>query len=1162
MIRFLKILFAAALFVVLLVCSSLVLLQTSAGREWVRDAITKGLHEAGIEFDAQEIEGALPLKWTLKGVKLKSGNTEFTADEVKLRVALFPLLTREIELSYLALANSRLEVFPSVQAHGEQGEVEMPITFGIRSFSAPDFTFVKGEKAIQVALEGSGRVRRSLKRIVCDVKVSPKNFPHSFVQFSLSGTEAINHLVARIKIHADSTTCFEPFFTPPYLGSLSLQAHLEGPWTTWRILAEGGQDVAGSPLKGNFRGAVQIAEIEQHPWLKRSWELGAACEISPNFDLTMKEVRAESDLLALRGKWSLKREKGLESAALLCKIHELAGFDLDVDLKGSLEARIRFGDGKLRARCTSKNLLFENQRYEDFSATLTAKQDGIVWNGRAELAAREGILPFQAYAEGTLEPLKRIFIHEALVTAPETRLTFSGEWDIPHDKVTGVGFGQVSDMRVFRRLAHDQNLRGSAAIEASLRDQTLKLHIAAHNTAFQTFKGEEAVIDAEIYKWKEGKLTLDAKKVHLSPLFLSNVQLTLNSGNGKWPFQLKARGMWEDALELIASGAYEPADQGATLRFDNCSGFLLKKPFGIEKPFTVEWSQDIFNLNDCDIRFAEGSMRANIALTNQSAHAHLKAEHFPLELLLVAHPSLTLRGTATAEMELKAENGDLQGNGSLVLEHADVAQLGKSNPLMAKGVIQANLSRDTLQLHAHLKATSDQFLELAATLPIKVSLLPFELQLEETLPLSAQLTASGKLEEIFDFVNIGNHHISGHIDTHLFLSRTAADPALLGEIELLDGAYENYVTGTNLEKIKGKLIAEGREVKIDELTATDGKDGSLIAKGVVEMDPEKKFPFSLAAELDDLRAIRFDLISSSLSGKLELFGSTEGATGKGKLQVTKAEINIPDDIPVDIPSLPVTFVNPVVAQEEMPKDPFNLFPFHLDLEITAPDSKPGKINVRGKGLRSEWQGALHLAGTQTEIAANGSLTLLRGEYVFAGKVFKLTNGEILFSDKPTQNARITINGTLELPDVLITALLSGPLESPMLTFQSTPHMPTSSIVSRILFNKDISEISPMQAVQLAQTIVTLSGGAAPDVLEAIRRSLGVDRLNIVSSATTDEVTVQIGKYLAKGVMVTLVQGTDYSRIIVELELDKGFVFQAETEEEQEGKFTIKWNRNY
>jgi len=137
------------------------------------------------------------------------------------------------------------------------------------------------------------------------------------------------------------------------------------------------------------------------------------------------------------------------------------------------------------------------------------------------------------------------------------------------------------------------------------------------------------------------------------------------------------------------------------------------------------------------------------------------------------------------------------------------------------------------------------------------------------------------------------------------------------------------------------------------------------------------------------------------------------------------------------------------------------------------------------------------------------------------------------------------------------------LTAPQLTFQSNPHLSTSSILARLLFNKDIRDISHPEALQLANTLMSLSGGAGPDVLETIRKSIGVDRLTIASTqGGSDQIAVQIGKYLTKGVLITLSQSATSSQVIVEVELSKNFIFQAETQEEEEGKFSLKWRKSY
>ncbi len=324
------------------------------------------------------------------------------------------------------------------------------------------------------------------------------------------------------------------------------------------------------------------------------------------------------------------------------------------------------------------------------------------------------------------------------------------------------------------------------------------------------------------------------------------------------------------------------------------------------------------------------------------------------------------------------------------------------------------------------------------------------------------------------------------------------------------------------------------------------------------MQTKEKFPFEFRAELNNLNMLNYDSFSSNFTGPIQIQGDTKQAAAEGALIVSHADFNIPDELPPDIPVLPITYIHQPLHMKKNRVGPVILYPISLDIQLSADN----EIFVRGRGLSSEWEGDVHLGGKNNNVSANGTLRLLKGEFAFSGKVFTLTQGEITFANKSSQEAFLSLTGTLSLSDATITAILRGPLSAPQLSFQSIPHMPTSSILAKILFNKDISDISPMQAIQLAQTIVTLSGGTGPDVIEKIRKSLGIDRLNIVSASGSDDISLQIGKYITRGVMITLSQSADSSQVIVEVELSKGFIFQAETQEEDEGKFTLKWNKNY
>src|SRR6202034_692124 len=77
--------------------------------------------------------------------------------------------------------------------------------------------------------------------------------------------------------------------------------------------------------------------------------------------------------------------------------------------------------------------------------------------------------------------------------------------------------------------------------------------------------------------------------------------------------------------------------------------------------------------------------------------------------------------------------------------------------------------------------------------------------------------------------------------------------------------------------------------------------------------------------------------------------------------------------------------------------------------------------------------------------------------------------------------------------------VTGPAIQPTFRISSNPSLPDDEILSRILFQKSSGSLSAFQALQLANAVATLSGQV--DAFENVRKSLGVDSLDISSSAT-------------------------------------------------------------
>jgi translocation and assembly module TamB len=429
-----------------------------------------------------------------------------------------------------------------------------------------------------------------------------------------------------------------------------------------------------------------------------------------------------------------------------------------------------------------------------------------------------------------------------------------------------------------------------------------------------------------------------------------------------------------------------------------------------------------------------------------------------------------------------------------------------------------------------------------------------------------KFSLDGHIEDFLDFFDLGSHRLEGECHCNLSLNHTLARPLLSGYIDFDNGSYQNYYTGTELKNIRAEWLADKESLFLRVFSAQDAQQqGTLTAKGRIDMAIERKFPFRFDLDFTRLNLASLDLITAQAGGKLQIEGDADGALARGSAAILEADVTVPDRIPRKYPNLQVVYKN----AEKPPEPPQALleepYPLRLDLSVDAPDG----IFISGRGLDTEWKGSFHIGGTQTAVEAKGSIELIKGEFLFSGRRFKLTEGSLSFSGVPNEMPFLNLAGMMEVKDVAITARLKGPLNNPQITLQSTPPLPMGTIMSYLLFGQDMSEINSLQALQLANSLSSIAG-EGPDVLETTRRSLGVDRLRLLNLPSDVEgeggtVAVQVGKYVTEGVIVSYSQGADYSsgNISIEVEAKGGMTFVLESDQvEEQGKFTLRWSHNY
>jgi translocation and assembly module TamB len=344
-----------------------------------------------------------------------------------------------------------------------------------------------------------------------------------------------------------------------------------------------------------------------------------------------------------------------------------------------------------------------------------------------------------------------------------------------------------------------------------------------------------------------------------------------------------------------------------------------------------------------------------------------------------------------------------------------------------------------------------------------------------------------------------------------------------------------------------------------ELSANDGGTGSVRGEGYVDIDPAASFPLDVRVALRSAQLVQTNEANATISGDLARAGDIAPAKLGGTLTVDPAEFYLPDQVGPSVPTIEVEEVGGPTNGAPGGSAGGGGFDLALDVVVTL----PGRAFVRGRGLESEWEGRIAATGTASAPILNGSISIRRGYFDLLDQRFNLRRGEIAFNGESPPNPTIDLEATAQAGDVMGIIRVEGSATSPELTLDSEPPMPQDEVLSRLLFNRAASEITPVQAVQLAAAVNRLRGGG-PGVLDQIRGALGVDTLDVGGGDETTGTTVKAGKYLTDKIYVEGETGTQdqSSRARVEVEILPNISLQADTGADANSGVGIKWKFDY
>lgn len=405
--------------------------------------------------------------------------------------------------------------------------------------------------------------------------------------------------------------------------------------------------------------------------------------------------------------------------------------------------------------------------------------------------------------------------------------------------------------------------------------------------------------------------------------------------------------------------------------------------------------------------------------------------------------------------------------------------------------------------------------------------------------------------------------LSGLVRFDLAVNGPPALSSLSGRLNVTDARLAIPAQGVALTGITGGADLAGARAQLG-LSANISTGGQIRISGPVSLEPP--YTADLVADLVSIVLRDATLYETQFGGRLTVTGPlTGGARIGGGIDIATAELRIPDFGPSYSALDGLRQIAPPAdvqrtlrfAGLEQAEDTSRQMPdYPLDVVLRAPN----RIFARGRGLDAELGGSLRLTGSSNDIVPAGSFSLIRGRLDLLGRRLTLNRGDVQL--RGSFDPVIDFEASTEVEGTSISLQLEGLASSPELTVTSSPELPQDEALSLFLFGRDVTSISPLQAVRLAAAVRTLTGQGGLGLQGQLRRGLGAADLDIGTDAEGNT-QASVGTYVSDNIYTDVtVNSAGSSQINLNLDLTPDITLRGRVGSDGDTGIGIFYERDY
>ena len=671
-------------------------------------------------------------------------------------------------------------------------------------------------------------------------------------------------------------------------------------------------------------------------------------------------------------------------------------------------------------------------------------------------------------------------------------------------------------------------LDGDLAFAPAGDAQRIEAHLRANGASFPgIFAVRSGRLDGTIILADERTTidgVVDARGFSASGITLARLTANARLVNGAGQVRAAVAGRRGAAFDFTTLAYITPDAIRLTGR-----GQIERRPLALREAALLTRSGDGWSLAPTSFAFAGGTGTVSgQSGSRPELHAQLRA--MPMQILDIAWPGLGLEGSATGRVDY-AWKGNRSGRADLRIRGLSRSGLVLASQPIDVG-IAAMVGGDKAALRA-VAASGGKTIGRAQARFAPLGRGPLVAELMNA-ALFAQLRYAGPADTLWRLSGTEVFDLSGPIAIGADIGGRLVDPTIRGSLRTQSARIESAVTGMVIDQLASDARFSGPQLVFSRIAGRTSGGGAIDGTGRVTFTGGRSL-LDLSFNARQALLLNRDDIAARVTGPLRIRSTGEGGTISGQLRLDRGRFQLGRaSAAAAVPKLQVRHRG---ADTEDEIEVTQLRPWRLDLAVAGRD-----LEVRGLGIDSRWRTELDVGGTADAPRFTGRADLVRGDYEFAGRNFRLDRGVIRFRGESPPDPLLDIHAEAQVQGIDASVLVRGTGLTPEITFASVPALPQDELLSRILFGTSITNLSAPEAVQLASAVAALqSGSGSLDPINAVRRAVGLDRLRIVPAdiATGQKTALSAGKYITRKLFVEVVtDGQGYSATRVEYQMTR------------------------